>query len=139
MQSKPLSILGKVDQICRLYLQSVAFSKPLEILPSRGTRPNQKNKCRRILKKENFQIGCKTNLECRKVKCEANSNKNRQTRLILCSTAMDEVKREVRIISSVSYYFLFFSNIIKSHIIWQALVPFLLLTLSFLGYNQETM
>ena len=48
-----------------------------------------------------------TNLVCRKVKCEANRNKNRQTQLILCS-AMDEVMREVRIILSVSYYFFFF-------------------------------
>ena len=77
-------------------------------------------------------------MECRKVKCEANRDKNRQTRLILCSASMDEVKREVRIISSVSYYFFFFSNIIKSHIIWQALTLFLLLTLLLLGYNQET-
>ena len=76
---------------------------------------------------------------CRKVKCEANRNKNRQTQLILCSAAMDEVKREVRIISSVSYYFFFFfSNIIKSHIILEALTLFLLLTLLLLGYNQET-
>ena len=30
-------------------------------------------------------------------KCEANHNKNRQTRLILCGAVMDEVKREVRI------------------------------------------
>ena len=67
-----------------------------------------------------------------------NRNKNRQTRLILCSAAVDKVKREVRIISPVSYYLSFFSNIIKSHIIWQALVPFLLLTLLLLGYNQET-
>ena len=94
--------------MCRLYLQSVAFSKPLEILPNRGTRPNKKNKCRRILEKENYQKEYKTNLECRKVKCEANRNKNRQTRLLLCSAAMDEVKREVRIILSVSYYFFFF-------------------------------
>ena len=97
----------------------------------------KKNKCRRILEKENYQKECKTNLECRKVKCEANRNKNRQTQLILCSAAMDEVKREVRIISSVSYYFSL-SNIIKSHIIWQALTLFLLLTLLLLGYNQET-
>ena len=31
----------------------------------------------------------------RKIKCEANDNKNRQTRLILCGAVMDEVKREV--------------------------------------------
>ena len=115
----------------------MAFSKPLEILHSRGTRPSKKNKCRRILEKENYQKECKTNLGCRKVKCEANRNKNRQTQLILCS-AMDEVKRKVRIILSVSYYFFFFSNIIKSHIIWQTLTLFLLLTLLLLGYNQET-
>ena len=94
----------------------------------------EKNKCRRILEKSDLKE-CKTNLDCSKVKC----NKNRQTRLILCSAAMDEVKREVRIISSVSYYFFFFFYIIKRHIIWQALVPFLLLTLLLLGYNQETM
>ena len=65
----------------------------------------KKNKCRRILEKENYQKECKTYLECGKVKCEANRNKNRQTQLILCSAAMDEVKREARIILSVSYYF----------------------------------
>ena len=68
----------------------------------------KKSKYRRILEKENYQKECKTNLECRKVKCEANRNKNRQTRLILSSAATDEVKREVRVISSVSYYSFFF-------------------------------
>ena len=38
---------------------------------------------------------CKTSLECRKIKFEANRNKNRQTRLILCGAVIDEVKREV--------------------------------------------
>jgi len=56
---------------------------------------------------------------------------------MLCSAAMDEGKREVRIISSVSYSF--FLNIIQNRIIWQAVVPFLLLTLLLLGYNQEIM
>ena len=56
---------------------------------------------------------------------------------MLCSAAMDEGKREVRIISSVSYSFFF--NIIQNRIIWQAVVPFLLLTLLLLGYNQEIM
>ena len=37
---------GKVDQICKLYLQPVVFSKPLKILSARGTRPNEKNKCK---------------------------------------------------------------------------------------------
>ena len=56
---------------------------------------------------------------------------------MLCSAAMDEGKREVRIISSDSYSFFF--NIIQDRIIWQAVVPFLLLTLLLLGYNQEIM
>ena len=34
---------------------------------------------------------------------------------------------------------LFFFNIIQNRIIWQAVVPFLLLTLLLLGYNQEIM
>ena len=56
---------------------------------------------------------------------------------MLCSAAMDEGKREVRIISSVSYSFFF--NIIQNRIIWQAVVPFLLLTSLLLEYNQEIM
>ena len=48
-----------------------------------------------FLKKKYDSKECKTNLECRKIKCEANHNKNRQTRLILCGAVMDEVKREV--------------------------------------------
>ena len=54
----------------------------------------KKNKCRPILEK-NDSKEYKTNLECRKIKCEANHTKNRQTRLILCGAVMDEVKREV--------------------------------------------
>ena len=65
--------------------------------------------------------------------------KIRQTRLMLSSAAMDEGERELRIISSVSYSFFFFFSIIENHIIWQALVLFLLLTLLLLGYNQEIM
>ena len=65
--------------------------------------------------------------------------KIRQTRLMLSSAAMDEGERELRIISSVSYSFFFFSSIIENSIIWQALVLFLLLTLLLLGYNQEIM
>ena len=42
-----------------------------------------------------------------------------------------------------AYYFIsqlfFFFNIIQNRIIWQAVVPFLLLTLLLLGYNQEIM
>ena len=34
-------------------------------------------------------------MECKKINCEANRNKNRQIRLILCGAVMDEVKREV--------------------------------------------
>ena len=56
---------------------------------------------------------------------------------MLCSAAMDEGKREVRIISSVSYSF--FLYIIQNRMFWQAVVPFLLLTLLLLGYNQEIM
>ena len=66
--------------------------------------------------------------------------KIRQTRLTLCCAARDEGERELRIISSVSYsFFFFFFSIIENHIIWQALVLFLLLTLLLLGYNQEIM
>ena len=66
--------------------------------------------------------------------------KIRQTRLTLCSAARDEGERELRIVSSVSYsFFFFFFSIIENHIIWQALVLFLLLTLLLLGYNQEIM
>ena len=42
--------MGKVDYICKLYLKPVVFSKPLKILPARGTRPNKK-KCKFILVK----------------------------------------------------------------------------------------
>ena len=52
---------------------------------------------------------------------------------MLCSAAMDEGKREVRIISSVSYSF--FLYIIQNRIIWQAVVPFLLLTLLLQDWN----
>ena len=65
--------------------------------------------------------------------------KIRQTRLTLCCAARDEGERELRIISSVSYSFFIFFSIIENHIIWQALVLFLLLTLLLLGYNQEIM
>ena len=65
--------------------------------------------------------------------------KIRQTRLTLCCAARDEGERELRIISSVSYSFFLFFSIIENHIIWQALVLFLLLTLLLLGYNQEIM
>ena len=54
----------------------------------------KKNKCRPILEKSDSKE-CKTNLECRKIECEANHNKNRQTRLSLCGAVMNEVKREV--------------------------------------------
>ena len=65
--------------------------------------------------------------------------KIRQTRLTLCCAARDEGERELRIISSVSYSFFLFFSIIENHIIWQALVLFLLLTLLLFGYNQEIM
>ena len=64
--------------------------------------------------------------------------KIRQTRLTLCCAARDEGERELRIISSAVILSFFFS-IIENHIIWQALVLFLLLTLLLLGYNQEIM
>ena len=41
--------------------------------------------------------------------------KIRQTRLMLCSAAMDEGKQEISNTSSVSYSFFY---IIKNHIIW---------------------
>ena len=44
----------------------------------------------------------------RKIKCEANDNKNRQTRLILCGAVMDEVKQEVCI------YLLLFNYLFNS-------------------------
>ena len=47
---------------------------------------------------------CETNLEWRKIKCEANGYEDRQTRLILCGAAMDEVKREVCIYLLLSVY-----------------------------------
>ena len=53
---------------------SVVFSKPLKIPPARGTRSNEK-KCTFTLVK-NDSNECKTNSECRKVKCGANHNKN---------------------------------------------------------------
>ena len=60
-------------------------------------RPNEKKVNVDLFLKKSDSKECKTNLECRKIKCEANHNKNRQTRLILCGAVMDEVKREVRI------------------------------------------
>ena len=39
-----------------------------------------------------------------KIKCEANGNEDRQTRLILCGAVMDEVKREVCIYLLLSVY-----------------------------------
>ena len=44
----------------------------------------------------------------RKIKCEANDNKNRQTRLILCGAVRDEVKQEVCI------YLLLFNYLFNS-------------------------
>ena len=44
--------------ICKLYLQLVVFSKPLKILPARGTRPN-KNECKYTLVKSDSKQ-CKT-------------------------------------------------------------------------------
>ena len=58
-------------------------------------RLNEKKVNVDLFLKKNDSKECKTNLECRKIKCEANHNKNRQTRLILCGAVMDEVKREV--------------------------------------------
>ena len=58
-------------------------------------RPNEKKGNVDLFLKKSDSKECKTNLECRKIKCEANHNKNRQTRLILCGAVMDEVKREV--------------------------------------------
>ena len=70
-------------------------SSILKILPARGTRPNEKKINVDLFLKRSDSKDFKTNLECRKIKCEANHNKNRQTRLILCGAVMDEVKREV--------------------------------------------
>ena len=58
-------------------------------------RPNEKKVNVDLFLKKSDSKECKTNLECRKINCEANHNKNRQTRLILCGAVMDEVKREV--------------------------------------------
>ena len=60
-----------------------------------GTRPNEKKVNVDLFLKKSDAKECKTNLESRKINCEANHNKNRQTRLILCGAVMDEVKREV--------------------------------------------
>ena len=66
-------------------------------------RPNEKKGNVDLFLKKSDSKECKTNLECRKIKCEANHNKNRQTRLILCGAVMDEVKREVCIYSLFIY------------------------------------
>ena len=70
-------------------------------------RLNEKKVNVDLFLKKNDSKECKTNLECRKIKCEANHNKNRQTRLILCGAVMDEVKREVCIYLLFIYLTLF--------------------------------
>ena len=70
-------------------------------------RPNEKKVNVDLFLKKSDSKECKTNLECRKIKCEANHNKNRQTRLILCGAVMDEVKREVCIYLLFIYLTLF--------------------------------
>ena len=80
---------GKVDLICKLNLKPVVISNPLEILPARGTRPNkQKINVNVFLKKSDLKE-CKTNLECRKVKCAANSHKNwvKSTKYASCTSS----------------------------------------------------
>ena len=83
-------------------------SSILEILPARGTRQNEKKLTVDLFLKKSDSKECKTNLECRKIKCEANHNKNRQTRLILCGAVMDEVKREVCIYLFIIIYLTLF-------------------------------
>ena len=70
-------------------------------------RPNEKKINVDLFLKKSDSKECKTNLECGKIKCEANHNKNRQTRLILCGAEMDEVKREVCIYLLFIYLTLF--------------------------------
>ena len=70
-------------------------------------RPNEKKVNVDLFLKKSDSKECKANLECRKINCEANHNKNRQTRLILCGAVMDEVKREVCIYLLFIYLTLF--------------------------------
>ena len=65
-------------------------------------RPNEKKVNVDLFSKKSDSKECKTDLECRKIKCKANHNKNRQTRLILCGAVMDEVKQRY-----VCIYYLF--------------------------------
>ena len=76
-------------------------------------------------------------MECRNVECEASRNKIGKLDWSCVMTPWTK-SSERYVLFHQSVIIFFFSNIIKSHIIWQALVPFLLLTLLLLGYNQET-
>ena len=51
-QSPPLT--------CKLYLKSVVYSEPPEILPARGTRPNENNW--NVFLKKNDSKECKTTI-----------------------------------------------------------------------------
>ena len=70
-------------------------------------RPNEKKVNVDLFSKKSDSKECKTDFECRKIKCKANHNKNRQTRLILCGAVMDEVKEEVCIYLLFIYLTLF--------------------------------
>ena len=70
-------------------------------------RPNEKKVNVDLFSKKSDSKECKTGLECRKIKCKANHNKNRQTRLILCGAVMDEVKQVVCIYLLFIYLTLF--------------------------------
>ena len=58
----------------------LACSKPPKILPAGGTKactkPNFKNNECKCIHEKSDSKECKTKLECRKVKCEANCSNN---------------------------------------------------------------
>ena len=53
-------------------------------------RPNEKKVNVDLFLKKSDSKECKTNLESRKIKCEANHNKDRQTRLIFLENGVGE-------------------------------------------------